>query len=57
MIEVFDSGKDVCEEKLLQSSLERANCLHRNVPTTLPGIPNETHWYEVILSWTLTNDY
>ena len=30
-------GEDVSEEKLLQPSLERADCLHRDVSTSLPG--------------------
>ena len=37
MIEIFDSGEDISEEKLLQPGLERADCLHRDVSTTLPG--------------------
>ena len=45
VIEILLSGKDVCEEKLLQSSLERADSLHRNVPTALPGIYDETNRY------------
>ena len=28
--------EDISEEKLLQPGLERADCLHRDVSTTLP---------------------
>ena len=38
MSRIFESGKDFSEEELLQSSLERANSLHRNVPASLSGI-------------------
>ena len=37
MIEILDTGEDISEEKLLQPGLERADCLHRDVSTTLPG--------------------
>ena len=49
VIEIFDSGKDVSEEKLLQPSLEWANSLHRNVPTALSGIYNERKTYKFTL--------
>ena len=54
MIEILDSGEDISEEKLLQPGLERADCLHRDVSTTLPGgnskCPGPFAFYLIIIS-------
>ena len=50
MIEILDSGEDISEEKLLQPGLERADCLHRDVSTTLPG--GKFKMSQIILSLT-----